>query len=124
MQRRLDTVLDTMRVPSEGNPLVAVRAIDHGAPVKRIESEVLIAGGGLGGVAAALAVSRRGHSVCLLEESDWLGGQATSQGVSALDEHPYIEAFGGTRSYYHLRESIRGCAISWDLGVLAPVLGV
>ena len=107
MQRRLHTVLDIMRVPSEGNPLRAVRTFDHRATPKRIESEVLIAGGGLGGVAAALAVSRRGHSVCLLEETDWLGGQATSQGVSALDEHPHIEAFGGTRDYYRLRESIR-----------------
>ncbi|MDP6259769.1 MAG: FAD-dependent oxidoreductase, partial [Rhodospirillales bacterium] len=43
----------------------------------------------------------------LIEETDWLGGQITSQGVSALDEHDYIEDFGGTRSYYQLRESIR-----------------
>ncbi len=107
MQRKLHTVLDIMRVPGEGDPLRAVRTLDHGAAAKRFESDVLIAGGGLSGVAAALAASRRGHSVCLLEETDWLGGQATSQGVSALDEHPDIEAFGGTRSYYHLRESIR-----------------
>ena len=31
----------------------------------------------------------------------------TSQGVSALDEHRYIESFGGTRSYYELRDAIR-----------------
>jgi hypothetical protein len=31
----------------------------------------------------------------------------TSQGVSALDEHEHIEQFGGTRSYYKLRETIR-----------------
>ena len=37
----------------------------------------------------------------------WLGGQATSQGVSALDEHLHIESFGGTRSYYRFRETIR-----------------
>ena len=107
MRPKLDTVLDIMRVPSEGDPLRAVHTVDHGTAACRIEADVLIAGGGMGGVAAALAASRRGHSVCLIEETDWLGGQATSQGVSALDEHPYIEAFGGTRSYYDLRESIR-----------------
>ena len=31
----------------------------------------------------------------------------TSQGVSALDEHEHIEVFGGTKTYYQLRESIR-----------------
>jgi len=45
--------------------------------------------------------------VVLLEETDWLGGQMTSQGVSALDEHEHIESFGGTRSYYELRNAIR-----------------
>ena len=45
--------------------------------------------------------------MCLLEETDWIGGQLTAQGVSALDEHEHIERFGGTRSYYALREAIR-----------------
>jgi hypothetical protein len=107
MLRKLDTVLDVMRVPSEGDPRQAIRNVDHEASVKTIESDVLVVGGGLGGVAAALAASRRGRSVCLVEETDWLGGQATAQGVSALDEHLHIESFGGTRSYYDLRETIR-----------------
>ena len=45
--------------------------------------------------------------MCLLEETDWVGGQFTSQGVSALDEHAYIETFGGTASYYRLRNALR-----------------
>jgi FAD dependent oxidoreductase len=54
-----------------------------------------------------LAAARRGCSVCVIEETDWLGGQFTSQGVAAFDEHAYIEAFGGTASYYQLRRAIR-----------------
>ena len=42
-----------------------------------------------------------------MEETDWLGGQLTAQGVSALDEHEHIESFGGTRSYYEFRNAIR-----------------
>ena len=61
----------------------------------------------MGGVAAALAACRGGHKVCLTEEMPWLGGQATAQGVSALDEHDHIESFGATASYYSWRESIR-----------------
>lgn len=72
-----------------------------------IETDLLIVGGGMGGCAAALAACRAGRSVVLTEETDWLGGQMTSQGVSAFDEHRYIESFGGTRSYYELRHLIR-----------------
>ena len=100
-------LLDVMRVPASGDPRRALVAISDGAPTREVDCEVLVVGGGLGGVAAAWAAARRGHNVCLLEETDWLGGQMTSQGVSALDEHEYIEVFGGTRSYYQLRESIR-----------------
>lgn len=69
--------------------------------------DIAIIGGSTGGVAAALAAAEAGARVLLAEAIDWLGGQLTSQGVSAPDEHQYIEQFGGTRSYYLLRENIR-----------------
>ena len=69
--------------------------------------EILIVGGGTGGVAAALAAARAGRQVVLLEETDWIGGQLTAQGVCALDEHEHIETFGGTASYYRLRDLLR-----------------
>lgn len=72
-----------------------------------LECDVAVIGGGLGGVAAALRACRDGHRVVLTEQTPWLGGQATSQGVSALDEHDHIEAFGATASYYEFREAIR-----------------
>jgi hypothetical protein len=72
-----------------------------------IECDVAVIGGGLGGVAAALRACQSGVRVCLTEETSWLGGQATSQGVSALDEHDHIETFGATASYYEFREAIR-----------------
>jgi hypothetical protein len=78
------------------------------APADRVlECDLLVAGAGMGGCAAALAALRAGRSVVLTEETDWPGGQMTSQGVSALDEHRYIETFGGTRSYYELRALVR-----------------
>lgn len=69
--------------------------------------DIAIIGGGMGGVAAALAACDAGMRVLLTEETDWLGGQMTSQGVSAFDEHRHIEQFGGTRSYTQLRQLIR-----------------
>ena len=107
MNRKLQTVIDIMRVPAEGDPLRGVVAVDHGAPSCDESCDILVVGGGMGGVAAAWAAARRGHHVCLLEETDWLGGQVTSQGIAALDEHEHIEAFGGTQSYYKLCEAIR-----------------
>ena len=38
-------------------------------------AEVAVIGGGLGGVAAALAALDAGRTVLLTEDSDWLGGQ-------------------------------------------------
>lgn len=69
-------------------------------------TDILIVGGGLGGVAAALAATDAGYRVVLTEETDWLGGQMTSQGVPP-DEHPWIDRFGRTRRYAELRERIR-----------------
>jgi hypothetical protein len=76
-------------------------------PAGTLSADLVVVGGGLGGVAAALAACRRGRRVILTEETDWLGGQLTAQGVSAPDEHRYIEQFGGTRSYDELRRRIR-----------------
>src|SRR6187399_2333557 len=107
MQRSLDAVVDVMRVPATGDPMVAVLRVEGLERARDEDCEILIAGGGTGGVAAALAAARGGRRVVLLEETDWLGGQMTAQGVSALDEHEHIETFGGTASYYRLRDLLR-----------------
>ena len=44
---------------------------------RRGKADVLIVGGGLGGVSAALTAARLGARVVLVEELDWLGGQLT-----------------------------------------------
>lgn len=75
-------------------------------------TDVLVVGGGLGGVAAALAAARNGRDVVLTEETPWLGGQLTSQGVP-FDEHPWIEQFGCTASYRRLRDEVRAYYRRW-----------
>lgn len=50
------------------------------------ECQVAVIGGSLGGVAAAAHAMNIGAQTCLIEVSPWLGGQISSQGVSALDE--------------------------------------
>lgn len=77
----------------------------RGAP-RELRADVVIAGGGLGGCAAALAAARNGLRVIMTEETDWIGGQLTSQAVPP-DEHRWIETHGRTRSYHQLREGIR-----------------
>lgn len=76
------------------------------------EPDILIVGGGLGGVAAALAACRAGRTVVLTEETDWIGGQLTSQAVPP-DEHPWVEQFGTTATYRALREGIRDYYRQW-----------
>ncbi|MCX7522505.1 FAD-dependent oxidoreductase [Microbacterium sp. STN6] len=69
-------------------------------------TEIIVAGGGAGGVSAALAALRRGRRVVMSERYDWLGGQFTSQAVPP-DEHPWIEEFGLNASYRALRDGVR-----------------
>ncbi len=76
------------------------------AAAKELHCDVAIIGGGLGGVAAALAALRNGQRVILTEETDWIGGQTTSQ-IVPPDEHRWIEAFGGTQAYRNYRRAIR-----------------
>ncbi|MBK8884667.1 MAG: FAD-dependent oxidoreductase [Bacteroidales bacterium] len=71
-----------------------------------LKADVIIAGGGLGGCAAALGALRNGLAVILTEETDWIGGQLTSQGVPP-DEHQWIESHGSTRLFRNLRTAIR-----------------
>ena len=55
------------------------------------EVDLVIVGGGLGGVAAAISAARRGLSVVVLEPTHMLGGQATVSAVSAMDVTAYYD---------------------------------
>jgi len=74
--------------------------------MREAQTDILIVGAGLGGVAGALAALRLGKRVILTEETDWIGGQLTSQAVPP-DEHWLIETNGATASYRRLRNGIR-----------------
>ncbi|WP_042222005.1 FAD-dependent oxidoreductase [Oceanobacillus manasiensis] len=69
-------------------------------------ANVVVLGGSLGGCMAALSVAKMGFRVILTEETDWLGGQLTSQAVPP-DEHKWIEEFGATASYREFRQRVR-----------------
>lgn len=73
---------------------------------KELRCDVAVIGGGVGGVAAALAALRNGLRVVMTEEVDWIGGQITAQMVPP-DEHPWVEQFGGTRLYREYRNRVR-----------------
>lgn len=71
-----------------------------------MKTDILIVGGGTGGVAAALAACRMGRRVVMTEPTDWIGGQLTQQAVPP-DEHHYIEYCGRTASYMRFRTEVR-----------------
>jgi hypothetical protein len=75
-------------------------------PSPELSADVVICGGGLGGCAAALASLRNNLSVILTEETAWIGGQISQQGVPP-DEHQWIETHGGTRLYREFRSLVR-----------------
>jgi hypothetical protein len=72
--------------------------------------DVVVIGASFGGVAAALAAAADPKvSVALLEPTQWIGGQATAQGVTRWDEAgmDLMETVGSTKSYRDLRNGIR-----------------
>lgn len=88
-----------MTAPTEPRPGAAQAAAE-------LTADVLVVGGGLGGLAAALAAADAGCSVVVTEPTTWIGGQLTSQLVP-LDEHRHIEWTGANRSYRRFREGVR-----------------
>ncbi len=78
----------------------------HKHTLDSYQADVAVIGGGVGGVAAALALARAGRKVILTEETAWIGGQLTSQAVPP-DEHGWIEHFGCTRCYRRFRDLVR-----------------
>ena len=87
--------------------LYPVTATPLRTPDKTVNCELLIVGGGLSGVATAYEGLLAGRTVCLTEITDWLGGQISSQGTSALDERPTQRAKQFySRGYSELRNRI------------------
>jgi hypothetical protein len=76
------------------------------AGASELACDIVVFGGGLGGISATLAAARLGRRVILVEELDWLGGQLTSQAVPP-DEYPWIESLTASQSYAQLRRGIR-----------------
>jgi len=73
---------------------------------RELNADVIILGGGMGGCATALASCRNGLSVIMTEETDWIGGQVSQQGVPP-DEHQWIETHGAPQSYREYRNRVR-----------------
>lgn len=70
------------------------------------QTDILIVGGETGGCAAALGACSFHLHVIMTEETDWIGGQLTSQAVPP-DEHSLIETRGATSRYREFRNRIR-----------------
>lgn len=80
----------TSRSKTKVKPLVGTNGLPQLNPLptaKEVwECSVVVIGGSLGGVAAASEAMQSGAKTCLIELTPWLGGQISSQGVSAVDE--------------------------------------
>jgi FAD dependent oxidoreductase len=93
-------------------------------PDKNETCDILVAGGGLAGAATAYEGLLAGRTVCITEITDWLGGQISSQGTSALDERETQRSLlFYPRGYLELRQRIKehygrlnpgGCWVSYS----------
>ena len=68
--------------------------------------DMIVVGGSIGGVIAAVKAAEHGKKVQLIERTKWVGGQFTNQAVPP-DEHKFIESFGSTNTYRQFRNRVR-----------------
>lgn len=79
------------------NPESLTTAFEH----LQNQYDIVIAGAGTGGWAAAIQAARMGKSVLLLEETDWIGGQMAAAAVTSMDESgPLIRERGIYREFH------------------------
>ncbi|NJK74161.1 MAG: FAD-dependent oxidoreductase [Microcoleus sp. SU_5_6] len=93
-------------------------------PDKEETCDILVAGGGLAGAATAYEGLLAGRTVCVTEITDWVGGQISAQGTSALDERDTQRSrLFFPRGYLELRRRIEehygrlnpgGCWVSYS----------
>jgi hypothetical protein len=87
--RNVATVLARVaaRMPLPVPKSAGARPLEATAPEQlRSRYDVVVAGAGTGGSAAAVQSARMGRSVLLVEETDWIGGQMNAAAVTSMDE--------------------------------------
>lgn len=93
-------------VAALGAPLAAVTASAAApvvrSPMREIETDVLVCGGGCAGTAAALSAARNGARTLLVEKAPFAGGIITSVGL------PYFDGIADIQSH---RVVVRGIAL-------------
>ncbi len=107
MSRRLLPVVSLLFAiisPAISRPAIAAAPSSD----QTVECDIVVAGGGLAGVATAYEGLLAGKTVCITEITDWLGGQISAQGTSALDERPrQRQELFYPRGYLELRDRVK-----------------
>ena len=101
--------------------IILTLALSSYAQNLRDNYDIVIAGGGMGGIAAAIQASHMDMNVLVVESTNMLGGQAVASGVSTMDDLSrqrsglYREFMNRIEEYYSERgKSIQTCY--WNTG--------
>lgn len=112
----LDSIMPEEEQQENSTQTPSLSLLPNGRPyvsplpeVKEVwQCEVIVVGGSLGGVAAASHAMKTGARTCLIEVTPWLGGQISSQGVSAIDESDtMIKAGNFSQSWNSFKQLIK-----------------
>jgi FAD dependent oxidoreductase len=80
---------------------------------KKVECEVIINGGAMAALFAGIASAKEGVNTCLIEPTDWVGGQLTASGVPAIDWQWMSDSQGvNVKDAHKLREN--ATFLFWD----------
>jgi len=86
--------------------------------IKKSDYDVIVAGAGIAGIAAAIAARRRGHKVLLIEKTINLGGLATNGLVTYFN--PSLCDRRGRRIIGGIAEELLHLSVKYGCGTLSP----
>lgn len=120
--RSARTAPDAAQGPERAGPIAVGNRLEQetgAAPVVRgtdVLCDVIVAGGSTAALSAALTSAREGRATCLLEPTDWPGGQLTS--VPAIDFPHHTVAGVDLRVEGVRRENLNTEFHDWTMGSL------
>jgi len=99
--------MPVLRVLDTENDKLIVITGDRTKPVHFHETEFVILGGGLGGIAAAISICSSGRTAILVDETDRIASCFTVQDTNYIADNSFIDSSGSSKSYQTFRAKIK-----------------
>ena len=93
-------------VDTENDKLIVITG-DRTKPTHFHETEFVILGGGLGGIAAAISICSSGRTAILVDDTDRIAGCFAVQDTNYIADNSFVDSSGSSKTYQTFRQKIK-----------------